>query len=303
MSDIDNISVVFMGTPEFAVPVLRFLHEHPAITVQAVLSQPDRKVGRRQAVQAPPVKVFAQEHDLLVFQPEKASEVASSLEQFRPDFAVVVAYGLILSKEVLDIPQYCSVNVHYSLLPLYRGASPVQAALAHGDNKTGVSIMKMVERLDAGDILATQKVDIGEHETAQQLLTRLSDISGNLLAQTLHGFRSIVPQPQDEAGASYCKKLYRDDGYLDFENKTAHELYNQFRALHPWPGVFTEFNGKRLKILKTTYEKNSHLSAGEWAFGRHDIRIGTKSGEFIPEKVQIEGKKPMSASMFVRGYG
>lgn len=301
MSTVDSISVVFMGTPSLAVPVLDALFSDRRFDVKAVLSQPDRPVGRRRKLESPPVKLFALEHDIPVYQPHSAFEIESILDALHPDFSVVAAYGLILSRVVLELPKFGSVNVHYSLLPAYRGASPVQAAILNGDLRTGVTIMRMTERLDAGPVLAQKEILIGDTETANDLLKRLSVLASGLLTDTLAGYSRIVPLAQDESAATYCKKLHRDDGRLDFYGKTAQELYNQYRALHPWPGVFTEFSAKRLKILKLDYERQSNLAPGVWEFSDREVRVGARDGLVILKTVQPEGKPEMDAASFIRG--
>lgn len=301
MSSVDSISVVFMGTPDFAVPVLEALATDVRFCVQAVFSQPDRAAGRSNALSVPPVKRFALERDIPVYQPEDGSGIIPVLEKLRPDFSVTVAYGLILPREVLELPRFGSVNVHYSLLPKYRGASPVAAALLNGDSISGVTVMKMSERLDAGDILAQKEVSIGDNETAEDLLQRFSLAAGGLLLDTLVDYSHIVPRPQDERLATYCKKLRRDDGRLDFTRKTAQELYNQYRALYPWPGIFSELSGKRLKVLDLEYERQSHLAAGQWEFSDREIRVGAREGLLKLNRVQLEGKSPMDAPAFIRG--
>lgn len=301
MSTVDSISVVFMGTPSLAVPVLDALCSDCRFDVRAILSQPDRKSGRRRKLESPPVKLFALEHDIPVYQPHSAFEIEPILGELRPDFSVVVAYGLILPRVVLELPKFGSVNVHYSLLPAYRGASPVQAAILNGDLRTGVTIMRMTERLDAGPVLAQKEILIGDTETANDLLKRLSVLASGLLTDTLAGYSRIVPLAQDESTATYCKKLHRDDGRLDFYGKTAQELYNQYRAFHPWPGVFTELSAKRLKILKLDYERVSNLAPGVWEFSGREVRVGARDGLVILKTVQPEGKPEMDAASFIRG--
>lgn len=291
-----------MGTPETAVPVLEALISDSRFCVRAVFTQPDRMTGRMRDLSASPVKCFALERDIPVYQPRDASGIEPVLSELRPDFSVVAAYGLVLPLRVLELPRFGSVNIHYSLLPKYRGASPVQAAILNGDMRTGVTIMKMFERLDAGDILAQEEVGIGSDETADLLLKRLSHAAGRLLPDTLADYSHVVPRPQDEAFATYCKKLERDDGRLDFIGKTASESYDQYRAFYPWPGVFTELSGKRLKVLNLAHEHASHLAAGEWEFADGEIRVGTKEGLLKLRRVQFEGKSPVSAAAFIRGF-
>lgn len=304
MNKISKISVVFMGSSSFSISIFEELIASPHIQVKALITQPDKKIGRKQTRSSPFIKLIAEKHKIPVYQPYKNADIEFILEKINPDFSVVASYGMILSLKALKIPKFGSINVHPSLLPLYRGASPIQFALLNGDKETGVSIIQMNEKLDSGDILCVSKMPIFDNETGDDLSKRLSELAAKMLPDTLLKITkgNIFPQKQDNKKASYCKKLDRVDGFLDFKSFSAHDLYNKFRAFYPWPGCALELNGKRIKVLDAGYNENTDLKSGEWFFGKNIVRIGTKKGEFLPKIVQMEGKKPIDIAAFLRGF-
>lgn len=255
--------IIYMGTPDFAVPPLRALIENGLKPVLCV-SQPDRPQGRHQELLPTPVKALALEHDIPVIQPTKVRTDAfrEELASYEPDLIVTAAYGRILPEAVLQVPRLGAINVHGSLLPLYRGASPVQAAILNGDEETGVTILRMTAELDAGAILACAVIPLDTGYTADRLMDELAELGAKILPETVRALEAgtLTETPQDESRATYVKLLSREDGHLDF-NRTAKELDQQIRALTPWPGAFTEFKGKRCKVLSAVPVPESEWKA------------------------------------------
>ena len=240
-----------MGSPDFALSTLRALHEN--YTVVGVVTQPDRAAGRGRELKPPPVKTLALELDIPVIQPEKLRdpEAMEQLRAWSPDVIVVAAFGQILRQDVLDLPKFGCINVHASLLPRWRGAAPINAAILHGDEETGITIMKMDAGLDTGPILTQRSVRIQPDETAGSLFETLSQLGADLLLETLPGYISgeIKPSPQPEEGATYAPMLKKEDGLLDF-SRPAEELERKVRAFNPWPGTYFDWDGGRLKVHK-----------------------------------------------------
>ncbi len=249
--------LVFMGTPEFAVPALQALLDHPQeYEVSAVFTQPDRRAGRGQRLTPPPVKVLAQREGVPVFQPERLRKNAEALEWLRnsaPELIVVAAFGQILPSEFFDLPRYGTLNIHASLLPKYRGASPIVAAILEGEQTTGVTIMKIAAGMDTGDLLSRRSVDIPCDMTAGELEARLSGEGAELLLETIPGYVSgeIQPRPQDDDKATYAPRIAKDDARLDWK-ESAQVLHNRIRAYNPWPGAFTGFRGETVKLWRST---------------------------------------------------
>ncbi|OGZ34505.1 MAG: methionyl-tRNA formyltransferase, partial [Candidatus Portnoybacteria bacterium RBG_13_41_18] len=246
----EKINVVFFGTPEFAVPILKELINSD-FKPSAVITSGDKPVGRNQEITHPPVKILAQKYEIPVFQPTTKEELVKKVTELKPDLIIVTAFGTILPKAIIDLPKYGSINVHPSLLPKHRGPSPIQFSILNGDQTTGVSIMLMNEKIDEGPILTQEKINIEKDDTSQILQNKLSVLGGRLLIKTLSYWiilkempRSaqylIYPQPQDNSKATYTKILTKSDGKI-FWNKTAQELERQIRAFYPWPGSFTYF--------------------------------------------------------------
>src|ERR1044071_672368 len=241
--------VVFMGSPDFSLPTLRALTN--AYKVVGVVTQPDRASGRDRDLKPPPVKSLAQELDLPTIQPEKLRqpEAMEQLRTWNPDLIVVAAFGQILRKDVLDLPPHGCINVHASLLPRWRGAAPINAAILHGDQETGVTIMKMDVGLDTGPILAQRSIPLAPEDTAGSVFEKLSQLGADLLIETLPDYLSgkIEPTPQTEEGMTYAPMLKKEEGQLDF-TRPAEELERRIRAFNPWPGAFMDFEGAPLKI-------------------------------------------------------
>jgi methionyl-tRNA formyltransferase len=306
--------LIFMGTPEFAVPTLARLVSD-GHDVRAVFTQPDKPVGRGKQLHAPAVKTLALAHNLAVYQPSKiktSEEVRAVFESIKPDVCLVAAYGKILPEWLLKIPRLGCINVHASLLPKYRGAAPINWALARGESETGVTIMQMDVGMDTGAMLAKRATKIEADETAIELTARLSQIGAALLSETLPRIESdeITPEPQDEAQATYAPILKREDGLIDWQ-MSAQEIANRVRAFQPWPAVFTMFRGARL-IFWRAKELSSNDSPA--IFGEQiepaTIAAIDKSGFVIRcanatllhvEEVQLEGKRRVAARDFLNG--
>lgn len=297
------MKIVFMGTPDYAVKTLEALinagHE-----VAAVFAQPDKPVGRKQVSTAPPVKACALAHNIPVFQPQsvKNGEALEILKKIEPDVIAVVAYGKILPKEILQLPKYGCVNGHASLLPKYRGASPIQWCIVCGETHTGVTTMLMDEGMDTGDILETVTVKIGEEETAEELFDRLSDISAELMVSTLEGLEKgeIAPKKQ-EGVASYAPIIKKDMALLDF-NKTAKEIHCAVRGYYSWPCAFFFLNGKRIKVISAEIGDRTKEKAGTVIGNSDELVIACSNGTSIKIlNLQPEGSKAMTSKQFLCG--
>lgn len=301
------IQVVFFGSPLFAVPILKALNSK--YKVVGVVTQPDRPSGRGRKITSPPIKVVAQEYKLPVIQPENLRNkiVITQLRDWEPDLIVVAAYGHILQPDILYLPDHGCINVHASLLPRWRGAAPIQAAILHGDQISGVTTMLMDRGMDTGPILSQEEIPISSSDTANTLSNRLSNSGANLLIETIPKYLTgiLKPVPQDESMATYAHLIKKEEGKLDF-NKPAIFLERQVRAYNPWPGTFTDWQRKILKIHKVevchSLENSSDLSIP----GTRTIRlnfpaINTSDGFIILLEVQPEGKKPMPGDIFLRG--
>ena len=290
-----------MGSPDFALPSLGALAQH--YEVAGVVTQPDRASGRGREMKMPPVKTLALERGMPVMQPEKlrAPEAMEQLRAWKPDLIVVAAFGQILKKDVLDLPMFGCINVHASLLPRWRGAAPINAAILHGDEETGVTIMKMDIGLDTGPILTKRSIRLTRDDTAGSVTETLSHLGADLLIETLPDYLSgkITPQPQPEQGATYAPMLKKEEGKLDF-TRDVHELERQVRAFNPWPGAFMDFDGALLKIHKTHVEQGN-ASTGQRLIVKDQPAVGARGGLLILEEVQPAGKKSMSGKSFLAG--
>lgn len=298
--------IVYMGTPDFAVPALECLAESRHEVV-AVVTQPDKPKGRSGKMQFPPVKEYALSKGIDVLQPEKvkAPEFYPELAEYAPDVIVVAAFGQILPKSVLELPKYGCLNIHASLLPKYRGAAPIQWAVINGEKETGITIMQMDEGLDTGDILKTCKIALSPEETGGSLFDRLAGLGGPLLLETLEELEAggIKPVPQNHNAHTYAKMLSRDMGNLDF-TKSAEELERLIRGLNPWPSAFTRLDGKILKLWKATVvEGSKEAEAGELILAdKKNLVIQCGDKALSVEELQLEGKKRMDVQSFMRGY-
>lgn len=295
------MNIVFMGTPDFAVPCLQKLLD-AGYPVTGVFTQPDKPKGRGYKLVPPPVKELAMAHDIPVFQPAslRNDEAYELLKSCAPDLIVVVAYGKILPKRVLELPQYGCINVHASLLPRYRGAGPIQWAILNGESETGITTMYMGEGLDTGDMLEQVKTPIGENETADELYTRLSKMGAETLLVTLQKLEAdaLLRTPQDDSLSCYAPILDKSLCPLDF-NKTARELHNQIRGLSSWPAATTTYKGKRLKVYESRLVSMSG-QPGEILDTKRFI-VACKEGALQLVSVQYEGGRRMNGDAFLRG--
>jgi methionyl-tRNA formyltransferase len=293
--------VVFMGSPEFALPTLRALASE--YKVVGIVTQPDRLSGRGRELKAPPVKSLANELGLPVIQPEKLRqpEAMEQLMAWSPDLIVVAAFGQILKPHVLELPRFGCINVHASLLPRWRGAAPVHAALLHGDEETGVTIMKMDAGLDTGPILSQKSIRLTPSDTTGSVTETLSRLGADLLIETLPEYLSgkLQPIPQPEEGATYAPILKKEQGRLDFM-RPAEELERMVRAFNPWPGAFMEMDGILLKVHRAHSEADN-AGAGTRLVYRGQPAVGAGSGLLILDEVQPAGKKIMSGKSFLAG--
>lgn len=285
-------TVIFCGTPEFAVFSLRSLHGSGAFRVLQVITQPDRPVGRKQELTAPAVKLAAEELELPVWQPENINKELPALHALvpeHPDFLVAVAYGRILSPAMLALPAIAPINVHASILPRWRGASPIEHAILHGDDRTGVTVQIMGEKMDEGDILSMSQTPIGPLDTTPSLKQRLARMGADLLVETLS--MPLSPMPQSQDGVTYCGKIAKEDGIVNAEQLTAAEIERRVRAFTPWPGVQTTLNGRTIKIMRSTLEPVPH-----------SVPLTCKHNTVLHITELVEaGKKPMKAADWVRG--
>ena len=294
------MNIVFMGTPDFAVPTLKKLAESDH-NILAVFTQPDKPVGRKQVLTPPDVKVCAESYGLKVLQPVTLRDENSikEIKSLNPDVIVVVAYGKILPKEILDIPKNGCINVHGSLLPKYRGAAPIQQAVLNGDKLTGVTTMYMGEGLDTGDILLKSETEIGENETSAELFDRLAGLGADLLIETLDKLDSITPVKQDESEATYTNKITKDLCPIDW-NKTAREIHNQVRGLQTWPVATSKLGGKDIKIHSTLFCDKCG-KAGE-IISINPLTVACSKNSLIINELQLSGKKRMSSKSFMLGH-
>jgi methionyl-tRNA formyltransferase len=295
--------ITFMGTPEFAVPILKALTD--AYQVVGVVTQPDRKAGRGRELRPSPVKEVALEHDLPLFQPQtlRTAEAVAHLATWRPDVIVVAAFGQILRQDVLDLPTHGCLNVHASLLPRWRG-NPLAAAIMAGDEITGVTVVKMDAGLDTGSILSQREEPIRPDDTCATLEERLSQIGADLLIETLPAYLAgnLIPRPQPAEGVTYAPQLHKEDGQIDW-HKSAVELDRQVRAATPWPGASTTLQGKRLKILRATPlpDWRGDAPPGTIVALVDGCAVATGKGALRLEMVQLAGKRPMGIEAFLCG--
>ncbi len=291
-----------MGTPEFALPSLEVMAKRHHVV--DVVTQPDRPAGRGRSLRPPPIKAKAEQLGLRVCQPARVGDAAmrSRLAEDAPDVIVVVGFGQMIPKSIRNMSEHGCINVHSSLLPKYRGAAPVHWAIANGETQTGVSTMRIVRQLDAGDVLLSQSTEIGPDESATDLNARLAPVGAELLLETLDGLAdgTVTPSPQDHSAATQAPRLRREDGLVEWTT-SAQSIYNRMRGFTPWPGIYSFFRGKRLRILAARPEQDAELEPGTVRMERHALSVGCGSGRLVLEEVQVEGRKRMSAHDFARG--
>ncbi len=300
------MKIVFMGTPDFAIPALKALIES-SYTVSAVFTQPDKPKGRGHKFAPPPVKVLAEENGIAVYQPNSLKKDADGyikiIKEIDPDIIVVAAYGKILPYEVLNIPRLGCINIHGSLLPKYRGAAPIQWAVLNGDEETGITTMLMNEGLDTGDILMYEKTSIGNNETASELFERLSLMGAELLIKTIEALQNnkITPKKQDDSKSTYAPMLSKDLSKIDF-NKPVFSVHKKICGLSDWPCAVTSINGKRLKVYRSEIVSNVKPNAkpGE-VIDEKNFTVACIDGVIRLVEVQAEGSKRMRSDDYLRG--
>jgi len=302
--------IIFIGTPEFGAIVLEEMIKG-GYTPVLVVTSPDKKVGRKQIITPPPVKKIAEKHDIAVVQPEKIKDAIPQIKNINSDLIIIAASSYIIPKEILDIPKYGSLNVHPSLLPRWRGPSPVQFTILNGDEKTGVSVMKVAEKVDAGPIVSQEEIILKEKETYTQLHNKLGELGGKLLAETIPKWMKgeIETKDQNEKEATYSKILKKEDGKIDWR-KPAEEIERQIRAFSPWPGSFTFWQRSdksiKIEILRARVYKN--INSSNYQIGKtlvapqNHLCIQTGKEFLVVEKLQMEGKKEMNSEDFMRGF-
>lgn len=300
------MKIIYMGTPDFAVPCLERLIKD-GYDVCLAVTQPDKAQGRKMILTPSPVKVTAEKNGVEVFQPVtlKSDEAYDKLKSYNPDFIVVAAYGKILPKRILDIPKYACINVHGSLLPKYRGAAPIQRAVIDGMKTSGVTTMMMGEGLDTGDMLLKYETEIGENETAGELFDRLAEASPDLLVKTLEDFAlsKITPEKQDESKATYASMLSKDEALIDW-NEPSDIIHNKIRGMSPWPVAFTHYDGKKLKIYQSEKtDKSTSALPGTVSADKNSIYVSCSDGKLLKIlSLQAEGAKRLDAKQFSAGH-
>ncbi len=299
-----ELRTVFMGTPDFALQTLQGLID-AGCNMVGVYTQPDRPKGRGKQLAAPPIKALAQKYDIPVYQPLKLRqpEAVAELEALAPDLIVVVAYGQILPKSVLDIPAHGCINVHASLLPRYRGAAPINKAIIDGETVTGITTMYMDVGLDTGDMLVKKSLPIGSQETAGELHDRLASLGRETMEETLQQLcaGSLQREVQDDAQSTYASMMKKADGRIDW-NLSASAVHNHVRGLDPWPGAYTTISGELLKLAGTSPEETNAGEPGSIVSAdQNGVRIACGSGTLLVKQLQLAGRKRLAAGDFLRG--
>jgi methionyl-tRNA formyltransferase len=302
------MNVIFCGTPQFAVPTLQALVDADAgFRVRLVVTQPDRPSGRGMELAAPPVKQLAQKFGIEITQPDKIKsnlEFRAQLEEIRPEAIVVVGYGRIIPQWMIDLPPLGNINLHGSLLPKYRGAAPVQWAIAMGETVTGVTTMRIDAGLDTGDILLQREIAMAPEDTAETLGPQLAEMGAPLMVETLRGLQAgtITPRKQDDSQATLAPILKKEDGLIDFRRR-AREIWNRLRGFQPWPGAYTTYRGKNLNVWTAQPVQAEPMAPGQIKLDRDRLLVGCGEASVLELlTVQPEGKRRMPARDFVHGY-
>lgn len=298
----EKLSVIFVGTGEFGGKTLNSLARDARIRIPFVVTGLDKEAGRTLKVISSPIKEAAKLNKLIIQQPPRIAELKQKITQEKPDFLLVVSYGEIIDESVLKIPKFGAVNIHASLLPKYRGASPIQESILSGDAKTGVTWILMNKQLDSGNIIAKSEVDIWEKETYLTLSEKLAKISANETADVLISYsKNQKSTPQDASKATYCRKITKENGLIDTRRETAKEIERKIRAYLPWPGCYVMWNGKRLKIVQADTGEQNICSGEIKILNGKLLAWGTPKGTFLPLQVQPESKREMNIEEFLRG--
>lgn len=296
-----KLSIIFAGTAQFAVPILEALISDPRFNVSSVITAPDKPAGRNRALLPSSVKLAALSNKLIVHQPVCIKELEQNIIQEKPDFFLLTAYGQIITKNILKIPKLGAINIHGSLLPKYRGASPIQEAILNGDRISGVTWIVMNERLDEGDIIAKKEVFILPQDTYETLSQRLADISAGSTPDVLAKYAEKPAAEKQKGEASFCGRIDKKDGFINVRKESAEKIERKIRAYTPWPGCFILWNGKRLKIIgvKVCEQK---IDTGEVAIVNGEtLMVGTTEKSLMLIRVQLEGKKELNIADFIKG--
>lgn len=305
MSNHNPIKLIFAGTPDFAVPSFRALFNDKDFEILAVITQPDKKVGRKQILSPTPVKIEAENHKITVWQPEKIKECEKNLLEAKPNLGVVIAYGQIIPQSILDIPRYGWINIHGSLLPKYRGAACIQAAILAGDKETGITIMRIDKGLDTGPILKQTKIKMSPEDTTEILYNKLAKLGAEIIADTLKDYTAgkIKPKDQDNSQSSYAPTLKKEDGKIDWQ-KPAEEIERMARAFTPWPGAWAKIKNKKLKIknVDSKIEPVNKYKPGQIFLHNNQLAVQCGENALIIKNLQLEGKKETTAEEFLRGH-
>lgn len=298
--------IIFFGTSEFSEVILNSLIK-TGYDIAGVFTRPDQKIGRRQEWQKTPVKILAKKNNIPVFDPKKLDETAiKQIKDLSPDLIILVAYGKIIPQSVLDSPKFGAINVHPSLLPKLRGPSPIQNSLLAGEKETGTTIMLMDAGIDTGDILSQKRISVGQDETFPELSQKLAGKSAKLLLETIPLWieGKIKPQKQNNEAATFCQLIKKEDGKINW-HESAQSVYNEYKAFYSWPGIFTVWNGKRIKLNKIILAKDKSgkkQPAGKVFKLNDGLAIQTRKGAIILEELQLEGKPNVKAADFINGY-
>lgn len=293
--------IIYAGTTEFGIPTLEKLKDKYELIL--IITQPDKPVGRKQILSPTPIKLWAEKNNIEIEQPEKISDNRYQITDINPDLLLVAAYGQIIPKEILDIPKFGSINIHGSLLPKYRGATPIQTTILNGDNESGITLIKMDEKMDHGPIIAKLRILIDDNETYPSLYKKLSDLAADLVATTLPAWfsGSIKPAEQVHSMATYTKLLKRDDGKIDW-TKNSKEIDRQIRALNPEPGTWTLLDGKTVKILSAKLLNETKIELPGKIYNYFgNLAVKAFDGSLLIEKLQPDGRTAMSGQDFLNG--
>lgn len=301
-----SVKIVFLGTPTFACPVLAALKVDPRFEIMAVITQEDKPVGRKQILTAPPLKEKALELGLPVHQPVKLNKDVQLLEKIKNweiDFLVVVAYGQILSQKVLDLPKIKAINIHGSILPLYRGASPIEQSLLNNDKETGISIMEMTLKMDVGPVYETLRLPILDSDNNSTLREKLSELGAKELPDILIKIKEnvLTATPQDESKATYCQKITKEAGHINPLEESAEQIIGKLKAFNPWPGISLKIQDKQCKILQAELTYQSNPAPGKFIIENQQLFLGTAKGTIKINELQLEGKNPMPTKVFLSG--
>jgi len=299
-----KIRTIFFGTPKFGVASLNQLHNDPDFELVASVTNPDKPTGRKKELTPSPIKKVSGVLGIPVIEPEtlRNNNITEKIRDLKPDICVVVSYGKIIPKEILEIPRLGFVNIHPSLLPQYRGATPIQTAILEGREETGITIMLIDEEMDHGSILAQQKIEIRKDEYFDELSERLSNLSATFLLETIKKYNdgSIKPVAQKHEEATSTKKFSREDAKINW-NKTSREIFNKIRALNPEPGIWTTIDGKTLKIINASLTERPPKEIGMMSIENNELFISTSDKLLRINRLQLEGKKEVDSSEFIKG--